>query len=119
MISVKPNETLKGKNAVIKKGMSAKGEYFLVTKKAEKGYDKVTIWASNPGDLQSAKAVKVNAIKEVRYGHRQNPKDGNWYPEVSVIAELMAVEVEETDNSSAINDWAKAPENVDDIFNFN
>ena len=120
MISVKVNETLKGKNAVIKKGISSKGEYFLVNKKAEKGYDKLTIWASNPGDLQSAKAVKVNKIIETRYGHKQNPKDGNWYPEVSMVAELVAVEVDDTDNTAAAGEyWAKAPEGVDDIFNLN
>ena len=120
MISVKPNETLKGKNIDIRKGVSSKGEYFLVNKKAEKGYDKITVWASNPGDLQSAKAVKVNSIKEVRYGHKQSQKDGNWYPEVSIVAELVAVEVDDSDNTAAAGEyWAKAPEGVDDIFNLN
>ena len=116
MVIVKEGEIIKSKK--IRKGVSAKGEYFLIEKKAEKGYDKINVWASNPGDVQNASAVKVVKVEQVRFAHKQNPNSGQWTPEVSVTAQLTAVEVEETDNKDAVNDyWMKAPDDAKDIFN--
>ena len=114
MVNIKTGETIKGKS---RSGVSSKGEYFLIEKKAEKGYDKVTVWASNPGDVQGATAVKVAKINDISFGHRQNKQDGKWYPECSVHAELTAVEVAKEDKATTKDYWMQAPDDVKDIFN--
>ena len=114
MVAVKVGETINGRSRC---GTSSKGEYFLIEKKAEKGYDKVTVWATNPGDVQGATAVKVASIKDVCFGHRQNKADGKWYPECSIHAELTAVAVSKENKQDTADYWMKAPDDVKDIFN--
>ena len=69
-------------------GSSGKGDWFLVPVKAEKGYDRVTVWATNPKEAAGINMVaEVESIKSVKLTARQG-KDGKWYPEYSVNAKL-------------------------------
>lgn len=71
-----------------RRGSSSHGDWFLVPVKAEKGYDRITVWATNPKDAANIDtAAEIESIKSVKLTARQG-KDGKWYPEYSIDAKL-------------------------------
>lgn len=74
-----------------KKGESAKGPYFMFNVKAEKGYDKITVWASNPSEASgfsgSAKVVKIEDVS-ITATKKQSPQGEKWFTNYNVTAKL-------------------------------
>lgn len=68
-------------------GNSSRGEYYKVDVKAEKGWDKIQVWATNPKDAKDIIGnAKVTKIAGVKLGaHLYN---GKWYTDYTVDAEL-------------------------------
>lgn len=86
MIEVKVGGTIPLNES--RSGSSGKGDWYLVPVKAEKGYDRVTVWATNPKEAATFRTVAViDSIKSVKLTARQG-KDGKWYPEYSIDAKL-------------------------------
>lgn len=70
------------------KGTSNKGEYFKITVKAEKGYDRIDVWAINPKEaMEITGMAKVAGIASVKIGAHQY--NGKWYTDYSVEARLV------------------------------
>ena len=89
-----------------KKGESSRGPYFSVVVKAEKGYDKIKIWASNPKDAVNIKGMaRIAAIKSA--GISAHQYNGKWYSDYVVDAVLAQ-------GSETVPDTFSMPENVDD-----
>ena len=71
-----------------KTGASAHGDWFLVNVKAEKGFDRMTVWATNPKEAAAIDTVaEIESIRSVKLTARQG-RDGKWYPEYSIDAKL-------------------------------
>lgn len=84
-----------------KSGTGAKGDWFLVPLKAEKGSDRITVWALNPQKAKTlVKCAKVARIGSVKLSARQY--QDKWYPEYSVNAVLEQGEVSEQEAFEAI-----------------
>lgn len=69
-------------------GSSSRGDYFKVPVKAERGYDKIDVWATNPKEANDIVGMaKVESIKSVKLGaHQYNNK---WYTDYTVNAKLV------------------------------
>lgn len=98
-------------------GMGKNGEYMMFIVKAEKGYDKITVWAAEgtiTKDLKSADAAKVKTIRKVRKSARQF--NGKWMENYDVIADLEPVTVKNTD--VAFNEFMAGPsdKDIEDLF---
>ena len=75
-----------------KTGNGSRGPYAKVEVKAEKGYDKIQVWAANPEDAQNIRGTaKVGKIKSAKVSAHQY--EGKWYTDFMVNAELFQGEV--------------------------
>ena len=75
----------------IKMGASAKGQWGQAIARAEKGYDRVTIWFNNPEDIpEDTYAVRVAEITEV--GTENKQVNGKWYTQYYARAKVESVE---------------------------
>ena len=75
----------------IKTGESAKGKWGFAVARAEKGYDRITIWFTNPEDIPSdSYAVRVESIEETYTENKQ--VNGNWYTQYNARAKVESVE---------------------------
>ena len=92
MVEVRAGNEIPVSGAV--KGTSNKGEYFKVIVKAEKGYDKIDVWATNPkeamGIVGMAKIAGIASAKVT--AHQYN---GKWYTDYVVEAKLVQGAAEE------------------------
>ena len=92
MVEVKEGMTVSLADA--KSGNGGHGPYFLVNVKADKGYDKIQIWATNAPEAAELKdAAVVKKIKSAKLGAHQY--NGKWYNDYSVSAELAQGNVED------------------------
>lgn len=68
-------------------GEGQRGAWYKVDARAEKGYDKITVWATNPSDAKNiqgaAEIVKITSVTLT--GHSYN---GRWYSDYTINAEL-------------------------------
>ena len=89
MISVKVGEVYECTNK--RCGVASRGDYMLFEVKAEKGSDRITIFANNPRDkgMKECSRVKVLNITEVTQTKRQY--NDKWYPNYNVYAELEPI----------------------------
>ena len=75
----------------IKQGVGAKGSWGFAIARAEKGYDRITIWFANPEDIpEGTYAISVDAIEEAAITNKQ--VDGKWYTQYNITAKVSAVE---------------------------
>ena len=76
----------------IKMGVSAKkGKWGFATARAEKGYDRITIWFTNPEDIpEDTYAVRVAELTET-YTENKEVK-GKWYTQYNARAKVESVE---------------------------
>lgn len=75
----------------IKQGVGSKGRWGFATARAEKGYDRITVWFANPDDIpEGAYAVKVDEITEV--GTENKQVNGKWYTQYYIRAKVSTVE---------------------------
>ena len=76
----------------LKMGVSAKGQWGFATARAEKGYDRITIWFTNPENIpEDTYAVRVAEITEVGTQNKQL-KDGRWVTQYYARAKMESVE---------------------------
>lgn len=85
MVEVKEGMTIP--IADVKAGESSHGPYWMIPVRAEKGYDKITLWAMNPTEAQHMiGSVKVKSIKAAKIsGRKVNDK---WYTDYELRAVL-------------------------------
>ena len=103
MVEIKVGNEIPVAGAV--KGTSNKGEYFKVGVKAQKGYDRIDVWATNPKEAMNITGMaKVAAIASVKLGAHQY--NGKWYSDYIVNAKLAQGAAEAQD--------FMMPEEVDD-----
>ena len=77
-------------------GKSNKGAYWKANVCAEKGYDKIAVWATNPDEASKIVGMaKVVAIQSAKLGAHQY--DGKWYSDYSVNAKLAQGNTETPD----------------------
>ncbi len=71
-------------------GDGRRGPWYFVPARAEKGHDRITIWAANPQEAANLKGVaKLEKIRSVKLSARKG-SDDKWYPDYSVEAVLGA-----------------------------
>lgn len=98
-------------------GVGKGGEYFVFPVKAQKGYDKISVWAAEgtiTKELKSADAAKVKEIVKTKKSGRN--LDGKWYDNYDVVCVLEPVSV---NNSNAkFDEFMAGPSNkeIDDLF---
>lgn len=99
MVEIKVGQEFPVTNAV--KGKSNKGEYFKADVKADRGYDKIQVWATNPAEAMNitgmAKVAEIHSTK--LSAHQYN---GKWYPDYTVNAKLVQGATEVPDFMDAI-----------------
>lgn len=76
----------------LRSGQGGKGEWAFFRLKAKKGYDQITVWASNAGSIAGATAVKVLSIDNVKMSAKLNEKTNQWYKNFDVTAKLERAE---------------------------
>ena len=77
----------------IKVGVGAKGAWGLANARAEKGYDRITIWFANPEDIPDGTyAIRVDEIEEVSIVNKLDKQSGKWYTQYHAKAKVSAVE---------------------------
>lgn len=69
-------------------GQGSKGPWGFFRVKATKGYDKITVWASNPDQIVNPASIKIVEIKAVELKGRKDENTGRWYSDYSVTAVL-------------------------------
>ena len=75
----------------VKTGSTAKGAWGQAIARAEKGYDRITIWFTNPLEVpEGTYAVQVEEITEV--GTMNKQVNGKWYTQYNARAKVKAVE---------------------------
>lgn len=75
----------------IKMGTTSKGKWGCATARAEKGYDRVTIWFANPDDIpEDTYAICVKEIKEIYTVNKE--VNGKWYTQYNALATVESVE---------------------------
>ena len=75
----------------VKTGATAKGTWGSAIARAEKGYDRITIWFTNADEIpEGTFAIKVDEITEV--GTQNKQVDGQWYTQYFARAKVSAVE---------------------------
>ena len=89
-VTVKAGETYPAKD--FRTGRGAKGAWALFKVKAEKGYDTINIWATNPEGLENAAGLKVKRIETVELKARLDEKTNRWYRDYNITAELVKTE---------------------------
>lgn len=68
-------------------GESQKGLWGTVSKKAEKGYDKISVWFENPEAVRNARTVQILSIDSVSLRNRKyTARDGSekWATDYAV-----------------------------------
>ena len=76
--------------ATIKSGSGDKGRWLFGKIKAEKGYDEITVWATNPDDLNPTCDQTVVSIESVSKTNKKSTTDGKWYNYYNVNAMLSS-----------------------------
>ena len=89
-ISIKPNTVYEC--ADLREGEGAKGKWLFFKVKAKKGYDAINVWASNPGSVSKATAVKVLSIDNVELKSRLDERSQKWYKDYNVTCTLERAE---------------------------
>lgn len=109
-VKIANGEIISGK---VRSGESAKGEWAFTVAKAEKGYDQISIWATNPQDVQGASAVKIVSIESasITNQRKEGAEGTKWYTNYSVTAKLERV-VAHNDGE----EWATPEDTLEDIF---
>lgn len=108
-VSVKVGEVYPAKE--MKSGMGKKGAWALLTVKAEKGYDKIDIWAMNPEEVKGATAVKVVSIGSAQISNQKSPDGTKWFTHYAVNAKLASVA-----GHNNGDEWVSAEDELEDIF---
>lgn len=113
MVKVKVGDILPAKD--MKSGTAQSGkQWAMLAVKAEKGYDKITVWAENPADIVGAAAVKVVSVTDVvlKKDKRTMP-DGTdrWYDNCNVTAKL-----EKAEGAYSGDDFVTVDSSLEDIF---
>ena len=94
MVSVKAGEVYSTEEKKV--GVSSHGKYLMFPVKAEKGYDKFTVWANGVSkELEQADSARVKTILEVKISARKH--NDKWISNYDVVAELEPVNVKNTD----------------------
>ena len=112
-INIKPNTIYDCPD--LKEGESGKGKWAFFHVKAKKGYDAVTVWASNPIDIHAATAVKVLSIDNVELKSRLDERSQKWFKDYNVTARL---ERAESGRQGAGSGFMDAPDDLSDVFKF-
>lgn len=85
-VNVKPSEVYACTD--LRSGDSQRGAWAFFKVKAQKGYDTINIWATNPDAIKGAQAAKVIRIDNVELKARLNEKNGQWYKDFNVTCTL-------------------------------
>lgn len=90
MIEIKKGDVISTTEG--KSGEGKNGKYAMIPVKAEKGYDKITVWCANADnfDISDKPSVRVADIISVKRSKRQY--NDKWYENVDVNCVLEAVE---------------------------
>lgn len=85
MINIKVGDVIPVNEA--KSGEGKYGTWYLVRVKAEKGYNAISVWASNAAEAKDIKgAARIAEIQSVRLSGKS--LDGKWFPDYSIRARL-------------------------------
>ena len=90
MVTIKVGETYPAKN--FRSGVGSKGAWAVFHGKAQKGYDTINVWASNPDEVVNAAGLKIKSIDSVTLKARQDPKTNQWFKDYSITATLEKTE---------------------------
>lgn len=85
-IKIKAGEVYKCPD--LRRGESGKGEWAFFKLNAQKGFDCINVWASNPGEIKGAQAVRVVRIDTVELRARLDERSQKWYKDYNVTATL-------------------------------
>lgn len=98
-------------------GESARGLWGTVAKKADKGYDRISIWFNNPEAVRNAQTVQIVSIDSVAIRNRKyTAQDGSqkWATDYTVNAtvkdagaERAVIQGAAQAFSDAVNDFAQ------------
>lgn len=72
----------------MRRGESDKGAWAFFKLKAEKGYDFMNVWASNPEDIKGAKAVRIAKVNQVELKARFDERSQKWFRDLNVTCTL-------------------------------
>ena len=101
MIQVKVGQTIDCTNARF--GMRQDGKpWGLAEVKADKGYDKLTVWFNNPDVAKGRSQVEIIAISSAKMSNRRyTGKDGveKWVTDYSVDATVKAAGAQMVENT--------------------
>lgn len=89
MVEIKAGDTITAES--VHRGEGGKGPYCMLVVKAEKGKDKITVWARDGQmALADGDSVKVNSIVSVKKSARKYKEQ--WYDTFDIVANLQVME---------------------------
>lgn len=113
-LSVKVGDVLSMAEA--KSGEGSKGPWLFTVKKAEKGYDKITVWVSNPGDVRGAETIEVTGIESVTVRNRKYTDQSGmekWAKDFQINATAKDAGREQAIIQDAVDDFVQLTEEPD------
>lgn len=89
MVEIKSGDTITAES--VHRGTGGKGPYCMLVVKAEKGRDKITVWARDGEmELSDGDSVKINSIVSVKKSARKYQE--KWYDTFDIVANLQVME---------------------------
>jgi len=106
-------------------GTNSKGNSWMMFHvKAEKGYDRLTVWVRNADFAKNMAEAEIESIESVAIKNTQ--KNDKWYTDYTVNVTLKSAAYEAQMNAqaaqtfgSALNDFMQIPDDSDDSLPFN
>lgn len=101
--------------ADMRSGEGAKGAWAFFPVRAKKGYDKIKVWASNPGEIRNAAAVQIVSIDAVEMKAYQNNQTQKWEKDYTCTCTLKQVETNKG-NQGATNFTPTSEDELNALF---
>jgi len=95
-------------------GQGQRGAWCLFNIKADKGSNRITIWATNAEDASNFTSGRVKSVDSIRYGAKKGT-DGTWYPDVSANCTIEGVDSNAVNKSNAYDKFMAGASEFMDI----
>ncbi len=104
--------------ADMRSGEGNKGAWAFFPVRAKKGYDKIKVWASNPGEIRNAASVQIVSIDAVELKAYLNNQTEKWEKDYTCTCTLKQIETRKKSQGAA-NFTPTSEEELNDLFGLN
>lgn len=103
----------------MRSGEGNKGAWAFFPVRAKKGYDKIKIWASNPGEIRNAASVQIVSIDAVELKAYMNNQTQKWEKDFSATCTLKQMETNRAKQGVGTNFTPTSEDELNELFGLN